>query len=359
MSGWQEWPPFGLDRVEKESRLFAAMIALSNHHYERCSEYRQIIDANNVKLDELRSMQDIPFLPSRVFKLLELLSIDRGRVTRVLTSSSTTGQLPAKVFLDKKTALAQTTALVRILQDFLGCERMPMLIIDHPSVLRNKEGITARGAGILGLSNFGRDHTYALRDSDMSVDEPSVRSFAEKYQGKTKLIFGFTGIVWKNFVQSVMQLANRIDLSGSILLHSGGWKKMEAEAVDNHRFKEGVFEATNVNRIHNFYGMAEQIGTIFVECEQGKLHAPGFADLLIRDARSWKVLTQGEPGLIQTLSILPESYPGHSVLTEDRGIITGEDDCSCGRKGKTLHVLSRIPQSEVRGCSDTQLGQRI
>jgi hypothetical protein len=29
--------------------------------------------------------------------------------------------------------------------------------------------------------------------------------------------------------------------------------------------------------------MVEQVGSIFFECEAGYLHAPGFADLIVRD----------------------------------------------------------------------------
>lgn len=61
----------------------------------------------------------------------------------------------------------------------------------------------------------------------------------------------------------------------------------------------------------------------------------------------------GEQGLIQVVSVLPVSYPGHSLLTEDEGIMLGEDDCACGRKGKYFSVLGRIKNAELRGCSDT------
>ena len=61
----------------------------------------------------------------------------------------------------------------------------------------------------------------------------------------------------------------------------------------------------------------------------------------------------GEKGIIQVVSSLARSYPGHSILTEDEGVILGEDDCPCGRNGKYIQVLGRIKQAELRGCSDT------
>ena len=61
----------------------------------------------------------------------------------------------------------------------------------------------------------------------------------------------------------------------------------------------------------------------------------------------------GETGIIQVVSAIPESYPGHSLLTEDEGVLLGEDDCPCGRKGKYFKINGRLKNAEIRGCSDT------
>ena len=61
-----------------------------------------------------------------------------------------------------------------------------------------------------------------------------------------------------------------------------------------------------------------------------------------------------ETGLVQVISTIPESYPGHCILTEDLGRQIGFDDCECGRAGKYFTIYGRAEQSEVRGCSDTQ-----
>jgi len=75
--------------------------------------------------------------------------------------------------------------------------------------------------------------------------------------------------------------------------------------------------------------------------------------VIIRRARDFGVADIGEPGIIQVVSILPGSYPGHSLLTEDEGVLLGEDDCPCGRLGKFFQVSGRLKNAEVRGCSDT------
>ena len=99
--------------------------------------------------------------------------------------------------------------------------------------------------------------------------------------------------------------------------------------------------------------MAEQTGCIYMECECGHLHVSSYSDVLIRNMEDFSCCKNGTEGVIQVLTPMAWSYPGHSVLTEDKGMIVGEDDCPCGRKGKYIKITGRIPKAEIRGCSDT------
>lgn len=348
-----EWPVYGLSQAEKTERLRVELAELTRYHAAHCESYAQILAARGYGTAGTPPLAELPWLPVRLFKLYELASCEPGARFKVLTSSGTTGQSPSRIILDKTTATLQTTALVRIMQEYLGKARLPMLIIDHPGVVKDRRSFSARGAGILGLSNFGRGHVYALND-DMTLNLDAVREFAVKHVGAPKLIFGFTFMVWQHFQLELEQRGERVDLADSVLFHSGGWKKLEALAVDNDEFKRRLRAVTGIARIHNFYGMVEQVGSIFVECEQGRLHAPAFADVIVRDPISWAPLQPGERGVIQVLSTLPRSYPGHSLMTEDMGTLLGEDDCACGRLGRHFHVHGRMAKAEVRGCSDTQ-----
>ena len=94
-----------------------------------------------------------------------------------------------------------------------------------------------------------------------------------------------------------------------------------------------------------------------MECEYGHYHSSVFSDIIIRRAYDFSIAGIGEEGIIQVLSILPKSYPGHSLLTDDKGILLGEDDCPCGRLGKYFKVTGRLEHAEIRGCSDTYDGK--
>ena len=167
------------------------------------------------------------------------------------------------------------------------------------------------------------------------------------------LLFGFTFMVWQHFVQALERERLRFDLPGSILIHSGGWKKLQEAAVDAREFRERVRAATGVDRVINFYGMVEQVGGVYFENPLHYLHAPIYSEVIVRDPVTLEPLPDGQPGLVQVLSCLPTSYPGHSLLTEDLGVIRGADPDDTGMGGRYFEILGRVPKTELRGCSDT------
>lgn len=344
--------PFSLDKEKKEQLLTDKLKQLTIHHYQNSIEYKRMLDAIEVDPEKIKSYYDIPFLPVSLFKEMNLMSIDKTEVFKVMTSSGTTGQAFSKIYLDKVTASNQQKTLVKIVSSFTGSARLPMLLIDSPSVIKNRAMFSARGAGILGFSIFGSDKTYALND-DMEIDIEAIEAFVEKHHGERILLFGFTFMIWQHFYKELQKLNHKIDLSNGILIHGGGWKKLISEAVSPSEFKNRLTQVCGLYDIHDYYGMVEQTGCIYMECEHGHLHASIFSDVIIRRHMDFSRCSIGEPGIIQVVSMLPESYPGHSLLTEDEGVILGEDDCSCGRKGKYFKIYGRLQNAEIRGCSDT------
>ena len=344
--------PYSLSKQEKEKLLTLKLIELTKYHYEHCEEYNRMLDCVGFDPGDACIYYDIPFLPVSLFKELDLLSIGKDNIIKTMTSSGTTGQAVSKIYLDKATASNQQKALVKIVSNFIGSERMPMLIIDCPSVLKNKSIFSARSAGILGFSIFGTDNTYAL-DDDMGLNISAILKFLEKHKGQHILMFGFTFMIWQHFYKALKKSKIKLDLSNGILIHGGGWKKLVTEAVSKENFKNCLSEVCELKNIHNYYGMVEQAGSIYMECEHGNLHASIFSDIITRRTNDFSVCYIGETGIVQVISVLPESYPGHSLLTDDEGVILGEDDCLCGRKGKYFEIKGRLLNAEIRGCSDT------
>jgi hypothetical protein len=348
-------PPYSLPQAEKEAALLPVLTALVAHHRRACPAYAAILDATPARPPA--RLADLPFIPVRLFKHHTLASVPPEAQLKVLTSSGTTGQVPSRVILDRETAALQTRAVVRIMQDFLGKARTPMLLVEAPGVVGARDSFSARGAGVLGLSNLGRDHTWLLADGTMALDLDALDRFLARWPEGPILLFGFTFMVWKHLVQALEARGTTVGLGRGVLVHSGGWKRLQDEAVGGEAFRARLAAVTGITRVYDFYGMVEQVGSIFVACEADRLHAPVFAEVLVRRATDWSEAELGEAGVLEVLSALPRSYPGHALLTEDLGVLLGVDDCPCGRKGRTFRVLGRLPRAETRGCSDTYGGR--
>ena len=53
-------------------------------------------------------------------------------------------------------------------------------------------------------------------------------------------------------------------------------------------------------------------------------------------------------------SVLPTSYPGHSIITEDIGEILPKNKIKCSLDATHFLIHGRSKHSEVRGCSDVE-----
>lgn len=321
---------------------------LNNFHYKNSNQFRKIIDLI-YPIKKIKTLEDIPFIPAKLFKELELKSIPSKKVFKILNSSGTSGGKPSKIYLDKDNARTQTLVLNKIVSKIIGKKRLPMLIIDEKKIIQDPTKFDAKTAAIIGFSMFGSNHQYLIKNG--FLDYENLNIFLDKFAKQKFLIFGFTSLVYE-------QLINKLDIKkiksffeNSILIHGGGWKKMEKIKVSNEIFKRKLNKSLKIKHIINYYGLIEQTGSIFFECSKCDCFTPSeYSEVLIRD-KNFKALPKNKKGFIQLLSILPRSYPGHSILTEDIGQLVNKN-CKFCKITKKFKVYGRAEQSEIRGCSD-------
>ncbi len=340
--------PYNLNNKKQDDFFCQNLKKLTQHHYEHSPEYKKFLVQNNYNLKN-EELSNFPFLPSNIFKEINLKSIKNNKVYKILTSSGTSGKNLSKIYLDRNNAQNQIIVLSKLVGTILGDQRLPMLIIDqNPQTVSNV--FSARIAAINGFSIFGRDYTFII-NSKGQIDHKKLKSFLKKYSNKPFFVFGFTSLVYKCFFEMLKN--SNYSLSGGILLHGGGWKKLERKKIDNNIFKKVLFKKFNFQEVYNYYGMVEQTGSIFLECKHCSYFVTSsYSNVLIRD-KNFNIIENGKRGLIQLFSLLPTSYPGHNILTEDIGEIAKYNDCSCSKKGIRFKVYGRTKKSEIKGCSDT------
>jgi hypothetical protein len=192
----------------------------------------------------------------------------------------------------------------------------------------------------MALKPLASDLRFLLERSD---DPASVKPVGETGD---LLLYGFTWMLWL--------AAEHLDFGGARvqIVHSGGWKKLEALAVDRATFDERVLATAGPgSAVWDCYGLVEQNGVLFPLCEAGHRHAPRWAEVLVRDPWTLDPLPAGSTGMLQLLNPLPVGAPYHSVLTEDVGRLV-DGPCPGGRDGRVFDLAGRVPKAEVRGCAN-------
>jgi phenylacetate-coenzyme A ligase PaaK-like adenylate-forming protein len=336
---------FDKTQKEKEIFFFNNLKKLHNYHQKNSKEYLNI--SKTLFKKNMNKIENLPFLHVQMFKEKNLKSVQSNVNVKMFNSSGTSGKKLSMINIDMKTSLLQAKVLNRILLSVLREKVDKIYFIDSETTLKTMRN-SARGAAILGFKQIANSFEFIL-DSKYKVKKKIIKKIiAER---KKICFFGFTSLVWLNFLNYLKKNKIFLKKKDTILFHGGGWKKIEKNKVSRKKFNLECKNYIGSNKIYNYYGMIEQTGSIFLECEYGLYHPSLFSEIIIRD-ENMIPCKPGKTGIIQVCSLLPISYPGHSILTEDLGEIFAIDTCRCGRKGKAFKVLNRIKDSEVRGCSD-------
>ena len=340
------------DFKKKRKNIFFKLIKdLTLHHTKNSREYKKLFKFFGYKISKIKNINQIPYIPVNLFKNKDLRSIKSKDISKILLSSGTSNNSLSKIYLDKENAHNQIKVLKKIVESLLGNQRLPMLIIDQNPVNGRREKFNARSAAIYGFSIFGKDHTYLL-DAKEQINYKVLNNFLEKYKDQKFLIFGFTSYVYENLILKLSPKILKANFNNAVLLHGGGWKKMKDLKVSNKIFKLKLERKLNIKNIYNYYGLVEQTGSIFIECEKcGSFLTSNFSDVIVRD-KHFNVVDDGEKGFMQLLSLLPTSYPGHSILTEDIGEVVPSQKIKCKKNVKHFLIHGRVEDSEIRGCSD-------
>jgi hypothetical protein len=353
-------PPYGVDPQQRHSILLALLRQELIYACERNPQFRNYVAHWPIDFREAKDIADLPYLPVGVFKANPPLAlVGAGEVKRTLTSSATTGQVPSRIVLDAATARRMTKGIIMIVRDFIGAARRPYLVIDTPENLAAQGELGARGAAIQGLGSFASEVVSCLRpgkDGDSNLDLEKLLACAAKWKDADVLVYGFTYMIWTQLVQPLQRQGITLGMPNVRVLHSGGWKRLERQAVTRDVFSQGVAAVfgCSANRILDYYGMVENVGVIYPDCDQGNKHVPAFAEVIVRNPLTLAPVKTGERGLIQVCSVLPTSFPGFLLLTEDMAEVVGYDNCSCGRRGTSFRFAGRAPKAEVRGCGNLE-----
>lgn len=352
-------PPYE-QSAEADKLYMQALQEELQFHYDHNEAYRQF--CNRKGFDPHMLLTDIAQIPPvavSVFKELgfSLASVPKEDIRLRLQSSATSGT-PSTIVVDKETSRRQAKAMVKVMQEVIGRERKPFLVMDIDPRSEYKALLGARFAAITGYLNFASKAAYFLKANEKKVSYFDVQAMQEYLQTlpveQPVVVFGFTYILYSQVLKALQASQIQLHLpKGSKIIHIGGWKKLESEKVEKSLFNKQLSEVFGIEPtdLVDIYGFTEQMGLNYPDCPCGCKHTSNYVRVLVRDTQTREVLPAGKEGMLEFISPVPHSYPGNAVLTDDLGYIIDEP-CPCGRGGTRFVVTGRLKKAEIRGCGD-------
>jgi len=353
--------PYSTFPGQHRSLLRGAMLEAIAHHCASCPPYakwysKQGLDPQ-APIDDLAK---VPFLPVSIFKRLLLQSVPEQDVIRVLKSSATSSQVASKVALDRVTRDRQMRTLAVMLSSLMGSTRRPFIVFDAGVSQGANLELSARVAGLRGYLMMASETHYVLegREGQLELNIDKLQAVVDDlYRRQIPVcLIGYTYMLYQYVLVPLLRAGRRLHLpEGSMVLHFGGWKRLERQAVNRDRLNadvESVF-AMKTACIRDVYGFTEQLGVIYPDDGHGVRLAPVYSEVIVRDPITLESMPDGATGLLEFITPLPSSYPGIALLLDDMGRIVSRDECRDRCCGTRFEVLGRDRGAEIRGCGDT------
>ena len=358
IENYLEADPFILDRNVKKKKFLDIIKHQLKHHIKNCKNYRIWYKKNNFLHPEaIKNYHDIPFVPSGVFKNIELKSVKNK--TKIISSSGSSGQNKSLIAIDDATSSLQKKCLGKILKSTISQDRKIFFIADaEPNESFGQMLISARYAGMSGYLIASKERNYLFKlnnKNELVINYETVKKLNSIIEKEPVVIIGYTYIIYDHVIKNKdIKLKNSLCNKYTKLLHFGGWKKLHNNKVTKQEFNNeaNIKFKIDKNNIMDVYGFSEQLGSIYVSKGLGGCKVSNFSHILIRDPKTLKVVEDGQVGFMQFLSVLPLSYPGISILNDDMGYVSKRTFVKNVEKIE-FKVHSRLDKLELRGCGDT------
>lgn len=291
--------------------------------------YRSYLQARNIDLKSVKTLDQIPFLPIRFFKDHKVTSGNPTHFKTYFSSSGTTGMITSRHYIwSKDWYLNHAKGIFE--KEYGPLAKFHILAL-LPAYLERK------GSSLVSMADFFIQASESEHSGFYLYNQEELLSKIEELNRGTRkiLLLGVT-FALLDLVESGLPFSKTENL---IVMETGGMKGRRKEMIreEVHEKLMGYF---GVEAIHSEYGMTEMMSQAYSKGD-GKYTLPDSMRVMLRDVNdplSWTTRKQGGINVID----LGNFHSCAFLETQDLGRKDSE-----GR----LEVLGRFDNSEIRGCN--------
>jgi phenylacetate-coenzyme A ligase PaaK-like adenylate-forming protein len=297
------------------------------HQYEHNQVYQDFCSLLKKDKTNVKSLEEIPFLPIQFFKSHAILS-SSNPIQETFTSSGTTGMISSKHLVTDLSLYEQS--FQKAFSQFYGNSEDYVILALLPSYLeREGSSLIYMVNDLIESSNHPKSGFYLHNYDELVQQLIKIDS-----SGQNVLLIGVTYALLDVVEKQTFQLKN------TIIMETGGMKGKRKEII-REELHEVLGNGFGVSAIHSEYGMTELLSQAY-SLGNGIFECPPWMQILIRDPEDALTYVDfGKTGGINVID-LANINSCSFIATQD-----------LGKKypNHSFEVLGRFDSSDIRGCN--------
>jgi len=313
--------------IHSESDFKATALEVFKFQFEHNAVYRSFCDLLYKHPSDIKSVEEIPFLPIEFFKTHTITSTNKPTET-IFTSSGTTGSTVSKHHVCDLEVYKQSFRSG--FKSFYGAIENYTVLALLPSYLEREGSSLVYMANDMISQSKQPESGFYLHD--LEALKNTLISLEAKGQ-KTLLI----GVSY-----ALLDLieAYSFELKHTIVMETGGMKGQRKELVKSELhalLKQGF----GVDTIHSEYGMTELLSQAYSKGD-GIFETPPWMKVMTRDPEdALSIQPIGKSGGINIIDLANINSCAF-IATQDLGKTLADG---------SFEILGRFDQSDIRGCN--------
>ncbi|KAB1156817.1 LuxE/PaaK family acyltransferase [Flavobacterium luteum] len=313
--------------ISSQKQFEKIALQVFRFQYDNNQAYREFCQLLKTKKQDIKSLQQIPFLPIQFFKSHRVVS-NYNPIQETFTSSGTTGMIASKHLVTDVSIYEESYR--RGFSQFYGNIKDYTILALLPSYLeREGSSLIYMVRDLIALSNNSNSGFYLNQ-----YDELIKKLIDLDHSGQNVILIGVTYALL-----DLIEL-NKFQLKNTIIMETGGMKGKRKEMI-REELHEQLCIGFGVSTIHSEYGMTELLSQAY-SLGNGVFECPPWMQILIRETEdALSYVANGKTGGINVID-LANINSCSFIATQD-----------LGKKNpyNSFEVLGRFDNSDIRGCN--------
>lgn len=313
--------------IQNSQEFEQKALEVFRYQFEHNTVYRSFCDLLYKHPSDIKTIEDIPFLPITFFKSHEVISSQR-ETQATFTSSGTTGSIVSKHYV-KDLSIYETSFYKGFTQCYGDIKDYVILAL-LPSYLERSGSSLVYMVDHLIKASHHSDSGFYL-DDHLALSKKLKELDAS---GQKVLLIGVSFALLDTIEKHTFALNN------TIIMETGGMKGKRKELI-RQELHAILKEGFGVSTIHSEYGMTELLSQAYSK-EGGVFTTPPWMRILTRDTEDpLCILSNSKTGGLNIID-LANVYSCSFIATQDLGSIYTDG---------SFTIIGRFDDSDIRGCN--------